>query len=98
MTKRYHDPGDWMESPSGEYVRYEDFAKLEIALRLIEENSHLMREPVASMKSIGLIARTTLKAILPPDIAPFVETHSFDCPSLEAGPCDCSAKGKRAES
>lgn len=32
MVKRFHDPGDWMQSPSGEYVTHEDYAKLEAAM------------------------------------------------------------------
>ena len=36
---------------------------LEKALQLIEENSHLVREPIASLKSIGLIARTALESV-----------------------------------
>lgn len=32
MVKRFHDPGDWMQSPTGEYVAYEDYATLQAQL------------------------------------------------------------------
>lgn len=32
MVKRFHDPGDWMQSPTGEYVKHEDYAKLDATM------------------------------------------------------------------
>ncbi len=41
MVKRYHDPGDWMQSPTGEFVNFTDYdalaARLAEAVRLLKD-------------------------------------------------------------
>jgi hypothetical protein len=84
--------------------RWIDARELDPILRLIDDNADLMREPGASLKSIKTIIRQVAVWKCPAcgvnytigsrhfsecKLNPGGETHSFDCPSLESGPCDC---------
>lgn len=128
MVKRFHDPGDWMQSPTGEYVRYEDYAKLEAAMNknwdaeikqmvnrflawrlpqpwnpdngISYQRPNYAHQPTDSDWPIGtnLFDAAQAESMIRHMLGFTNEPHSFDCPSLESGPCDCSAASGGTES
>jgi hypothetical protein len=122
MVKRFHDPGDWMQSPTGEYVLAADYDRLldimkdtlELATQFLrdrsddgvmdEDDEGLLRQCETVLEWAEAEAHSTAPPLtLSPDgkqVGRWVQgfpddsqpkPHSFDCPSLESGPCDCSA-------
>jgi hypothetical protein len=81
MVNRYHDPGDWMQSPTGEYVKHDDYIRLldimrdtlELATQFLRDRSD---DGVMDEDDEGLLRQceTVLEWATQSDVAPLTRS------------------------